>query len=155
LTITADNSFTARVNGGSAYTGDDWRKIYTFTIKNIKCGLNKLVVSTVNADRNSPAALIFAITQDQSRCYQCASPLSYYNRDTCRCECIDRCNCLTANRLYVWQGYPTCGCKCRLINFCGDIQYFNQRTCSCRCKKIACLPGYYQHASTCLCVKRT
>jgi hypothetical protein len=71
LTITADNSFSASLNGGAAMTGNDWTKIYKFDLANLLCGPNTLVISVVNLDEGSPAALIFAVTQDQSACFKC------------------------------------------------------------------------------------
>jgi hypothetical protein len=42
LIITADDSFTARLNKGAAWTGISWRQIYRFTINNLRCGVNVL-----------------------------------------------------------------------------------------------------------------
>ena len=85
LKITADNEFSASLNGGAAVTGNDWRVINTFTMSGLVCGTNKLQITVVNRDGNSPAALIFLVEQDQSKCYQCETALSFYNRNTCQC----------------------------------------------------------------------
>jgi hypothetical protein len=85
LIITADDVFSASLNGGSAFTGNDLFTVYTFLISNLKCGLNTLSINTLNYGNNSPAALIFAVIQDQSCCYNCITPLSFYNRATCTC----------------------------------------------------------------------
>jgi len=49
LWITADNIFTAFVNGNNVGTGGDWTKKFKFNIKLI-CGLNNLTVVAVNKD---------------------------------------------------------------------------------------------------------
>lgn len=94
LKITADNEYSASLNGGAAVTGKDWTVVNTFTMQGLVCGANKLQITVVNRDASSPAALIFLIQQDQSQCYQCATALSFYNRNTCQCECTKGCNCM-------------------------------------------------------------
>jgi hypothetical protein len=42
LKITADNSFSATLNGGAAVTGDNWTKVYSFAMTGLVCGVNKL-----------------------------------------------------------------------------------------------------------------
>lgn len=42
LRITADNIFSASVNGGVAMTGNDWNKVYSFKVTNLVCGSNKI-----------------------------------------------------------------------------------------------------------------
>jgi hypothetical protein len=42
LRITADNVFSAFVNGGSAMTGNNLTRIYSFKLTNLVCGSNKL-----------------------------------------------------------------------------------------------------------------
>ena len=70
LKITADNNFTAYLNGALIGSGTDWTRIYTFNVT-LVCGVNNLTVVTINLGAGSPAALIFAIVQDQSTCYTC------------------------------------------------------------------------------------
>lgn len=135
-------------------TGNSWYQVYKFTLKNLKCGLNVITITVVNQDAGSPAALIFAVTQDQSKCYDCLSPLSFYNRSSCRCECINSCGCDWINSVYVWSGYPVCGCKCKEVKTCPENQYFNAYTCACECLPIVCLPLYAQNTTTCLCQKK-
>jgi hypothetical protein len=154
LTITADNTFSAKLNGGVAFTGNDWTKKYTFTLCNLVCGENTLVITVINQDAGSPAALIFAVTQDQSKCFECLSLLSYYNEKTCQCECISGCkSCYQANPLYCYKDYPVCGCACSRELSCGSCKHFNKNTCACECDSVSCLPGYKQSESTCLCEK--
>ena len=152
LKITADNEFSASLNGGAAVSGNNWRHIFTFTMSGLVCGANKLQIKVVNRDTNSPAALIFLIQQDQSQCYQCATPLSFYNRNTCQCECTKGCSCAPANPLFQWSGYPVCGCQCAQTLKCNEAQYFNQNTCGCKCKPKACFDGFKQDANSCGCV---
>ena len=155
LVITADNVFSASLNGGAVFTGNWWPTVYKFTLTNLRCGLNTLTVNVTNRDEKSPAALIFAVVQNQSKCYDCLTPTAFYNRNTCKCQCLDRCNCATASPRYIWAGYPICGCRCRQVLRCATNRYFNPQTCTCLCKPISCLPGYYQDQNTCLCRKRT
>lgn len=154
LIITADNSFSASLNGGAAVSGNSWFVKYRFTLSNLKCGVNTLTIRTVNQDAGSPAALIFAVVQDQSKCYACANSLSFYNKNTCKCQCLDHCNCASIRPRYIWSDYPVCGCKCATVLKCPVNQYFNAQTCACQCNPIACLPGYVQNQSSCQCVKR-
>lgn len=154
LIITADNSFSASINGGPAMTGADWTKTFKFTLQKLNCGLNTLVVNATNRDQQSPAALIFAVVQNQSSCFTCRSPLSYYNFNTCSCQCIKGCdNCKEVNPLYTYHPYPVCGCMCAKILECPANQHFNRNTCACQCNRIICLPGYHQNPKTCGCVK--
>ena len=151
LKITADNEFNASLNGGAQVTGNNWRVIFTYTLSGVVCGANRLRITVVNRDGNSPAALIFLVEQDQSQCYQCATALSFYNRNTCQCECTKGCSCFPTNPLFQWKGYPVCGCQCARIQNCADNQFFNQNTCGCQCKPKACLSGLRQSQRTCNC----
>jgi hypothetical protein len=51
LIITADNIFSASLNGGAANGGNDWTKIYRFTLTNLICGVNTLIIRVVNLDQ--------------------------------------------------------------------------------------------------------
>jgi len=42
LIITADDSFTVRLNKGVTWSGSNWREIQRFTISDLKCGINVL-----------------------------------------------------------------------------------------------------------------
>lgn len=148
LIIAADNVFSASINGGSAMTGNDWTRPQMFTIK-VNCGHNTLVVNVTNKDKASPAALIFAVTQDPSICPNCIGALSYYDVNTCSCKCTQGCNCTGINKLYAWNDYPICGCKCAVWLKCPDNQYFNTNNCTCQCKPVSCLPGFTQDLKTC------
>ena len=117
-------------------------------MKNIKCGENTLSVTVKNNLAGSPAALIFSISQDQAGCYKCLSPFSYYNKEKCKCECTQTCDCSDSYRFY---DYPVCGCKCSSTMKCPASQYFNEYSCSCKCNPVACLPGYEKDDSKCLC----
>jgi hypothetical protein len=150
LTIVADDSFTATLNGCETFKGQNWRTVFRFCLKNLKCGVNTLVITVENSGANTPAALILAVTQDQSNCYNCKSPASFYNRNTCQCECIDKCACSSK---YCWKDYPICGCKCPKYETCSANRYFNEDSCCCECRPIACLPGFQQDKSSCACVR--
>lgn len=152
LIITADDSFSVSLNGGTPYTGCDWQRIYKFNLDCLKCGVNTLTIKVTNTGKNSPAAVIFAVVQDQTNCYNCSSPLSYYNKKTCQCECIDHCDCTSINPCYTFFDYPICGCKCKKVECCPPYQYFNEDTCKCECQPAACLPGYKFDNSSCKCV---
>lgn len=131
LRITADNIFSASVNGGVAMTGNDWTKVYSFKVANLVCGTNKLTIKVTNKDQGSAAAVIFAIVQDQSSCYNCLTPSSFFNPYTCSCECIGGCDCGAPNSQYQWAGYPTCGCECKYIAKCASGYFWNKKTCNC------------------------
>lgn len=153
LIITADNIFSASINGGPAMTGSDWTKPQKFSI-NVNCGPNILVVNVTNKGSLTPAALIFAVVQSPSVCPNCTGLFSYYDVNTCSCRCTKGCRCTVVNSLYTWYDYPTCGCMCKKSLVCPANQYFNSNTCTCQCKPVACLPGYYQSPKSCECVKR-
>ncbi len=68
LVIAADNVFSASLNGGPSMSGNDLKKKYSFPVR-IECGLNTLVITVTNLDVNSPGGVIFAVTQNQDRCY--------------------------------------------------------------------------------------
>ena len=61
LRITADNNFTATLNGGAAVTGDNWTKVYSFAMTGLVLGVNKLEITAVNRGSGTPASLIFLI----------------------------------------------------------------------------------------------
>lgn len=85
LSITADDTFTAYLNGVLVGTGNNWPTIYTFNVS-VKCGFNNLTVIAINSVPQTPAALIFSVAQDQSNCYSCSNSVyTYYNREACQC----------------------------------------------------------------------
>jgi hypothetical protein len=135
------------VNKCANLTGNDWYTIYRFTIK-VKCGVNVIQITVGNKLTGSPAALIFAVIQNQSECYTCKGSSSFYNKNTCKCECLDKCDC---PKKYIWNDYPICGCKCPKVMECSGKKYFNSDTCCCDCKPIACLPYYEQDKDDCNC----
>ena len=61
--LTADNSFSASLNGQDIGSGDDWRKIYSLDLlKQLKNGANQVTVVAENATNDpSPAGLIGVI----------------------------------------------------------------------------------------------
>lgn len=85
LIVTADDNFTAHLNGGVVGSGQAWNQKFTFGIK-LNCGLNNLTITVINLVTSSPAALIFAVVQDKTNCYKCfKNSLGYFNRNTCNC----------------------------------------------------------------------
>ena len=134
-------------------TGNDWTKVFTFKVVNLVCGSNKITIKVTNKDQGTAAALIFAIVQDQSSCYNCLTPSSFYNPYTCSCECIGGCDCGAPNSQYQWAGYPTCGCECKYIAKCASGYFWNKKTCNCECKPKACPPGQFQSPKSCECIK--
>ena len=85
LRITADDEFKAILNGNTVGTGTSWQKVYIFDVK-LECGWNELKVEVKNNYANTPAALIFTIVQDQTKCFEChRNPSAFYNRKTCSC----------------------------------------------------------------------
>jgi hypothetical protein len=96
LKITADNEFSASLNGGAPVTGNDWNIVYSFTMSGVACGVNMLRTRVINRHDHTPAALIFLIEQDQTQCYKCAGISSFYSRSTCQCECTNP-----------WNRYPS------------------------------------------------
>ena len=85
LIIAADDSFIATLNGCNTFKGSDWRIVFRFPLKNLKCGVNTLVITVENSGAKTPAALIFAVTQDQCRPVAC---LPGYSQDKSNCACI-------------------------------------------------------------------
>lgn len=154
LVVSADDSFSATVNNGQAMTGDKYLSIYRFEVKNLKCGVNTITVTVSNKGAGTPTAIIFAIVQDQTTCFQCLTSLAYYNRYTCKCQCVDRSTCPRSRPRYVWKNYPVCGCECNTVDKCSSGYYFNKLTCRCECNPTACLPGYEQSLNTCKCIRK-
>lgn len=175
LRITADSGFTAYFNGVLLGTGSSYQKVYVFSLK-LKCQNNNLTIFAHNRNKSSNPALIFAIVQDQSKCFSCdKNPLGYYNRETCSCDCLSKCDC--QHRLQSWLGYPYCGCKCHVYTInshvvaseptasltpenpsfspafapCQPGTYWEEKTCSCQCKRKICRRGFTQNPDTCKC----
>jgi hypothetical protein len=107
-------------------TGNDWRRIFHFTLSNVRCGVNTLEVTTINQHEGTPAALIFAVSQDEKTCYECHSPLSFYNPHTCSCQCVQPPICVSLNPKYSWQPYPVCGYRCGMRGKCEEGQYWDE-----------------------------
>ena len=82
LTIFADDYFTVYLNGISIFSGNNKQ---TYTIKiNLECGLNNL--TTIVTNLGGSGGYLFAITQNQTDCYQCGY-LSHYEFMSCQCIC--------------------------------------------------------------------
>ena len=154
LQITADNVFTAYLNGVKVGEGNDWKIKFSFKL-GLKCGLNNLTIAAINKDDGSPASLIFSINQEQKACYACReNPSGIYNRKTCRCECSTQCPC--SPKIQEWIDYPFCGCKClrQLFVSCNpETSFWSDKSCSCECKQKWCPAGQIQDLKSCQCVK--
>ncbi len=61
MIIAADDSFTAILNGCKTFTGSNWRTVNRFLFRNLKCGIDTLVITVENSEVDSPAAVIFAV----------------------------------------------------------------------------------------------
>lgn len=149
LYIAADNIFTAYLNGALVGTFNDWTKLQSYAI-NLKCGSNNLTVVVQNTESTGPEGVIFAISQDQSTCYNCGqNPLAAtYNPNTCQCECISTCFC--PSPLHKWLKYPICGCQCPQSD-CPPTKFLNSKVCQCQCIKQTCPLGKVQNQNTCSC----
>lgn len=152
LRATADNEFTAYINGVLVLSGNNWKNIYNASIA-LKCGINNLTIRVVNRHSGTPAALVFSVTQDQTSCFKCLHPQGYYNSTTCNCSCYGNCNCSALNRAWAWYGYPNCVCACPgLPVSCAHPKIWNGYTCKCECPKKTCPKGYTLSALTCECI---
>ena len=110
LTVSGDNVITAYSNGIVVGSDSSWRSPKSFNMK-LKCGVNNLTNVVTNYVKDSPAALIFSVSQNQNKCsYQCGPASSYFDFKTCQCQCISTYACSDKNK--EWVGYPVCGCKC-------------------------------------------
>ena len=118
------------------------------------CGCNVLTINLYNCFYGSPAAIIYTLDQDQTDCYSCPnSPVAYYNRDTCQCECVSS-GGSCSNPAVRYYDYPICGCVCspqHNDSYCPNGQYWNNKTCACKCPKKCCDPGYTQNPNNCNC----
>lgn len=124
-------------------SGPAWT-IHTFTVP-VSCGKNEILIY-VWGTRN---AIKHWITQDQSNCYDCKNSMTgFYNRDTCKCECLSKCDCRQPHN---WYDYPTCGCMCKFSQLCVKPKYWNAQKCACVCPPICCPKGYYPSQETCSC----
>lgn len=68
--------------------GNPWPTIHNITIpaSRLKCGCNTLRIYVYNYYFPSPAALIYSLSQDTSKCYKCTNlGVTFYNRRTCKC----------------------------------------------------------------------
>jgi hypothetical protein len=182
LSITADVSFTAYLDGVKIGNGSKYTQLYKYPLK-ITCGNHNLTIWVYSSTVTS--AVTFAIYQDQSNCYNCILT-GYWNEYTCACQCIDSlygCKCPSPK---TWRGYPTCGCRCPNIIlrppiligaaaaaapaapaapaatsaaaldlrlfYCLYPRYYSEYTCSCQCHYQYCPYRYYFDPTNCRCI---
>ena len=124
LKIAATGSLFVYLNGNII---SSWLAPYpsTHQIKlkqpDLICGCNTVKVLVYNYYYASPVAMIYSLGQDKTGCYLCQNAGdSYYNRNTCRCECSFNCNCKDTHPLKIWRDYPTCGCRCSVLGLCSS-----------------------------------
>lgn len=149
LYVAASSYFTVYLNGVVVGTGTGWQIVSKFTLK-LNCGCNNLTIVVYNKFW-SPCGVVYSVKQDKTKCYDCENlGVTFYNRDTCKCECVGTCSCKSP---LAWFEYPTCGCKCGIAAKCLSTHYFNRQTCSCDCPSVCCPEGLYQDLKTCKCMK--
>jgi hypothetical protein len=107
LNITADQSFTAYLDGEIVVQGDNYVRVYSVPL-NVKCGGHNLTVTVVKGSSAFGPGVIFAVFQDQSGCFNC-NLNGEWNDQTCSCECVTVCGC---DDTKIWVAYPTCACIC-------------------------------------------
>lgn len=122
-----------------------------FTV-NLNCGCeNRFIVYVYNFWR-SPLGVIYHVRQSTRGCYDCPNSITnYYNRKTCKCECMNKNTDCPCKQPKEWSDYPSCGCVCP-PKTCSWRQYYDLRTCRCTCKDICCPKGFAMHKSLCICM---
>lgn len=150
LYVAATGYFSVYLNGVLIGSGGPWPKTHKFDLLKLLCGCNKIKIVVKN-HFPSPAAIIYSISQNKAGCYDCKNlGVTFYNRDTCKCECVSRCpTCGEGNSPLSWFDYPTCGCMCKQSLLCSKPKFFNMQTCRCECNKVCCPKGQYRNPSTC------
>ena len=132
--------------------GEAYPKYHTLTLTKpeLKCGCNVIKVVVYNYCCPSPCGLTYSLTQNTDGCYECANTgVSFYNKDTCQCECTNTYAC--SDQMRSWFDYPTCGCKCTQEFPCGGAKEFSWKTCGCKCKNKCCPEGKVMNDTTCEC----
>ncbi len=142
LAIASTGYFQIYLNGSLIEDWQSpWPSITRFQFAPL-CGCNKLTVIVWSYWWSSPSAIIYSLTQNTAGCYDCPNlGATFYNRDTCRCECSAT-GCL--NSAMTLSASPSCSCQCspqRSDSYCKYNQFWNMQTCSCQCKKACCKSG--------------
>ena len=86
------------------------------------------------------------LCQKQATCNQNQTFFS----PTCSCICKNSVACPNPRHI---QDPQTCECACSTIICRNPAQVQDPKTCECSCKKSDCLPGFYQDAITCQCIR--
>ena len=158
LKLSTTGSNFVYINGNLIHSwGQAYPSIHSITIEtaDLICGCNEIKVQVYSFYFASPNALAYTLSQDKTNCYKCQNAGdSYYNRDTCKCECAFKCDCKANNPLQVWRNYPTCGCRCAALGFCTSGYYWNSKSCTCECQPVCCPQGMVQDKKSCKCVKQ-
>lgn len=138
-------------NGTFIGSGWGWSPLATFTLT-LKCGCDNWFVLYVYNFWPSPLGFNVQVKQSTVGCYNCTNlGITHYNRDTCKCECINKQFCDCPIKAQTWMDYPTCNCMCPQSLICNWRQYFDMKNCVCTCKKICCQKGFYQNPKSCIC----
>lgn len=126
--------------------------MYVFNFIKLQCGCkNTFIIKVFNKNIWSPLSVWYHFSQSTTNCYNCENlGMAYYNRDTCKCDCVNPCICGPG---LTWYNYPKCACTCPSINVsCPENRFYNLKTCKCECKKYCCPKGTYQSMTSCNCV---
>ncbi len=141
-----------RVNGQwiQQIYNPNWGGFYTINIpaSMLNCGCNNNIEFFGFSFFNPfPIAISYAFYQNCSKAMNCPNlGVTYYNLNTCKCECAAPCGC---NWPMIYSN-TQCGCMCPSIQFCQTKwQYFNRSTCYCECVPRCCPKGYYQDKKSC------
>ncbi len=115
----------------------------------LNCGCKNIIEFYSFGFSNAyPIAISYGFSQDCRNAMNCPNPLSYYNRNTCQCEC-------SYPRTCNWPFYYSltdCGCVCYINQQqCPSNKIFNRNTCSCECRWQNCPRGYILNQWTCTC----
>lgn len=134
MRIAATGIYTLTLNGKkTTFLGTPYSFVHsvTFSEGNFQCGTNRIDIQIANINYSSPLALIYSITQDTTKCYDCQqqSGQSYFDKTTCGCECKSKAtSCSSA--LKQWLKYPFCRCECA-IPPCPNSYLRDPSSCQC------------------------
>lgn len=107
----------------------NWGGFHTLNIpaSMLKCGCNNIIeFYAFNFGFPSPIAISWGFYQNCWSAMNCPNlGATFYNLDTCSCECAGTCNSPLVSY------YPTCACMCPQSLFCTWPRYFNRRSCKC------------------------
>ena len=97
----------------------------------LKCGCNILEIFVFSCHYPSPGAVNFKLTYDDTNCYHCHVPSTFYNRYSCECEFFRT--------------------TCTSIGIFQSNRYYNKKTCTSDCLPRCCPRGHVHNKNTCAC----